>query len=149
MDDDAVSPVIGVILMVAITVVLAAVVFVVVSSITDDDGQDSGSMVGVRDEGRDKWQLISGTSLPQERFSFAADKVGVRYAWNETATAASEPLTTSAIQMQGSSPWAAGAYISLCADGASPVENLELTFINNQTNTVVAFTQFSSIEPCV
>lgn len=40
-NDEAVSPVIGVILMVAITVVLAAVVFVLVGNLTEDSGDSA------------------------------------------------------------------------------------------------------------
>lgn len=39
MDDEAVSPVIGVVLMVAITVILAGIVFVLVSDLADVDDQ--------------------------------------------------------------------------------------------------------------
>lgn len=52
--DEAVSPVIGVILMVAITVVLAAVVFVLVSNLskTSDKGEDSSATVSSPQAGR-------------------------------------------------------------------------------------------------
>lgn len=60
--DEAVSPVIGVILMVAITVVLAAVVFVLVNNLTGDAGEASMDITGTRDEGKDRIDIITASS---------------------------------------------------------------------------------------
>lgn len=49
-NEEAVSPVIGVILMVAITVVLAAVVFVLVSDLGDGAGSDNPQVAFTKDE---------------------------------------------------------------------------------------------------
>lgn len=57
-NEDAVSPVIGVILMVAITVVLAAVVFVLVSRLADDPGSQAGKINFSKDESQDRLTVV-------------------------------------------------------------------------------------------
>ena len=56
--EEAVSPVIGVILMVAITVVLAAVVFVLVSNLSDTDSA-APTMGMSKSESNDRINIIS------------------------------------------------------------------------------------------
>lgn len=77
-DEDAVSPVIGVILMVAITVVLAAVVFVLMNRLNDDNAETAPELamqrspngrevIVVRAEPGLEWSedlLVSGTCTP-------------------------------------------------------------------------------------
>ena len=58
-NDEAVSPVIGVILMVAITVVLAAVVFVLVSNLSKNSNSSAPSMTFNQDRSSHYLQVIS------------------------------------------------------------------------------------------
>jgi flagellin-like protein len=60
-EEEAVSPVIGVILMVAITVVLAAVVFVLVSDLGNTD-EAAAAVSFSKDEGTDRIEVISAAS---------------------------------------------------------------------------------------
>ncbi len=147
MDDEGVSTVIAVILMTAIVVVLGAMVWVLVSSF---DGGDTGqpvSMVGEKNERDDQWKLLIGSQAPQERITFSADKTGLRYAWNETATSASPLLTTTAIQMEGNEAWAAGAYLSVCS-ATTPVTDATITFVDVQNNSIVTSTTFDLVNIC-
>lgn len=57
-DVKAVSPVIGVILMVAITVVLAAVVFVLVKNLSDKNSTDVGPTVGFQKDSTAKTLIV-------------------------------------------------------------------------------------------
>ncbi len=148
MDEEAVSPVIGVIMMVAITVLLAAVLFVILQD--ENAGQtDSGTMVGRSEESQDRWVLTIGSGQPQNQYEFSADKDGLRYAWNSTATSASPLMGTDPIPMEGDKPWGAGAFLSLCADGASPLTSVEIQWVNIETNSLVASSKFASIAPCL
>ncbi len=148
MDEEAVSPVIGVILMVAITVVLGAVVWVLVSQFSEQDNDSGTSMIGQRSESTDRWEIIKGTDRPQNHFSFAASQPGVRYAWNQTATASSPLMPVSPTVMGGTAPWSAGAFLSLCADGALPVADFNVRFVDIPNNKVVITTHFDQIAAC-
>ncbi len=66
-EKEAVSPVIAVILMVAITVVLAAVLFVMVQNIGTDTGEVT-AMTGIVEENNDGW-IISVKGSPVENTS--------------------------------------------------------------------------------
>ena len=78
-DDDAVSPVIGVILMVAITVILAAVIAAFVLGLGDSD--EVGPQVSFNydySEGDDELTITvqSGDSFTASQVSFAGDDIG-------------------------------------------------------------------------
>jgi archaeal type IV pilus assembly protein PilA len=61
-NDEAVSPVIGVILMVAITVVLAAVVFVLVSNLGKGSGQTAPNLQFTKDDTTDRLTITTAES---------------------------------------------------------------------------------------
>lgn len=79
-DEEAVSPVIAVILMVAITVVLAATVFVLVNELGQDVGQ-TGPTLGLTSatSGSDEWtvRITSATSAaPLDQYTFILSAPG-------------------------------------------------------------------------
>lgn len=115
-NEEAVSPVIGVILMVAITVVLAAVVFVLVSNLGKGSGQTAPNLQFTKDDTQDRltittaesganWNRISlrVTSCTQTDAAAVADGAVIRMGGaadpphqNENAVAAGEELNEAA-----------------------------------------------------
>ena len=85
--DEAVSPVIGVILMVAITVVLAAVVFVLVTKLSGNQNEDAPDLSFAKNETQDSLTLISvsDTTLNWDQF----DLVGSGSCTTDLTTASS------------------------------------------------------------
>lgn len=149
MDDEAVSPVIGVILMVAIAVVLAGVVFIVVGTLSDDESEQSPRMSGQRDEQEDRWLVVSGANVPQNQLSMYVDKADIR--WNQGAPATladSEPLGTTPQAMPGDEAWLAGDYIALCST-AGVQQDVELVIIHPDTNRILMTIHFADIAPCL
>jgi flagellin-like protein len=85
-DDNAVSPVIGVILMVAITVILAAVIasFVLglgpggaAPTVNFDSDYESGAGGGISAQGTLTVSVTGGDSVPYDQISFSGDVAGV------------------------------------------------------------------------
>jgi len=104
-DEKAVSPVIGVILMVAITVILAAVIGTFVLGLGDSIGDNSPSASYDWDEGSDEVELthVSGQTLNADRLStsvtdstleFGGDSFGETWAGPESSTITSGDFVT-------------------------------------------------------
>ncbi len=147
--EDAVSPVIGVILMVAITVVLAAVVFVLVS----DLGSDSAAPAAVKfqkDEGTDRIKVISAESTADwDNLEIKADATGIEFELNQAADGTNGTAITTALGAITSStdPMSAGEYIEMCGT-AGAVADITLTLIDAAANQILAEMTFSSVAAC-
>jgi flagellin-like protein len=114
-NDEAVSPVIGVILMVAITVVLAAVVFVLVSNL----GKSSNSAPTFALSRNDATDQLSVTSADSD-----AD-------WNRLAVKASSGVITTCVKLNAASGASCSGTDASTAQPVVTASNIDLTATAN------------------
>lgn len=143
--DDAVSPVIGVILMVAITVVLAAVVFVLVSDL-GDQGSNAPDLGFSKDEQDDQLTVSrADTGLNWTEFEIRADQ-DVTYTLNglnSTDLAENVADEGPARNLRG------GDVFAFCGTGATAsLEDVTITIRHIESNSQVASFEFTTISAC-
>jgi archaeal type IV pilus assembly protein PilA len=152
-NEEAVSPVIGVILMVAITVVLAAVVFVLVSNL----GKSSSSaptFVVQRDDATDRLSVTSADSdADWNRLSIktnsSANPNSPSFRLN-SATGAGTAITEAGVEITGSADqMSAGEYLSFCADTAGTTNDYSFTLVDTSANSVIGSYNFNDLPLCV
>jgi flagellin-like protein len=173
-NDEAVSPVIGVILMVAITVVLAAVVFVLVSNLSKGGSQSAPTLAIATDDTLDRltmtsaatgadWSRLSistvscsGTGTPiinigaaaaphQNAAATAAAKTAISVAGTATTCGAG-----TAVQI-ATTPTAikASDYLSFCITGTAPTATTVIVSITDTVaNSQVGQYTFTNIAVC-
>lgn len=141
-DTKAVSPVIAVILMVAITVVLAATVFVLVSDIGGQTSNTAPQIAWAPDESKDRLGVNSATQNADWSRLNVSGPATVRFALNADATSSSPALpqraTTTVTRVQ------AGDYLDFCGTGV----NVEIIIKDETANTILVRHTFTSIQPC-
>ena len=147
---EAVSPVIGVILMVAITVVLAAVVFVLVSNLSKS-GQKAPDVAFSTDETRDRITIVTAQNeLNYDDFEFKASQ-SVAFSRNSNPTSAGPTIggTYRTMATSGTEEFKGGDYIDFCGLGGTNV-NTPTTFQirHKDSNTVVYETTLNTIDAC-
>ena len=176
--DEAVSPVIGVILMVAITVVLAAVVFVLVSNLSKGGQQSAPNLAINVDDTQDRltvisagagadWSRISvqassctqttttsiinmGTAAPYQ--NTAAVSGGGDLTAAGTATACGAPARVNVAT--STAVIAAGNYLAFCVDQAvhsgaqTSATNVVILLTDTVANSAIGTYTFTSIAPC-
>lgn len=141
--EEGVSPVIGVILMVAITVVLAAVVFVMVNQF-GAGGDEAPSVAFNRDEARDQITLTKaegGLSWDQFQVKLSVDG---EYALNGAATVAVGAGNVT--DFASATTVTGGDELAFCGDAAA--QNVVVTIIHAESNAQIYRTEFASIEAC-
>lgn len=147
-DDRAVSPVIAVILMVAITVVLAATVFVLVQDIGDETGKPSFTLVMGTDDAEDR-ATVEGAS-PTADWSLVEMRVTnpVRWALEAPATATSPTLAADTwVSLSATAnSIRAGDYVDLCGQGAQG--ETRISFRNKDANSLLGEYQFRDVGAC-
>ena len=148
--DEAVSPVIGVILMVAITVVLAAVVFVLVSNLSKS-GQKAPDVAFSTDETRDRITIVTAQNeLLYDDFEFKSSQT-VAFARNVNPTSAGPTVGGSyrSLATTGTDAFNGGDYFDFCGIGGANV-NTPTTFQirHKDSNTVVYETTMNTIDAC-
>ncbi|MEA3166828.1 MAG: Archaeal Type pilin, N-terminal [Thermoplasmata archaeon] len=160
-NDEAVSPVIGVILMVAITVVLAAVVFVLVSNL----GKGSSStptFVLTRNEATDTLAVTSADSdADWNRIAAKMTATGATYLCASNAgiidcgttdhdafdPAAGAYIDSSNSELTGSPHlMQAGDSIKFCAENAAT--SVAITLVDTSANSVIGTYNFNDIPAC-
>ena len=149
--DEAVSPVIGVILMVAITVVLAAVVFVLVSNLSKS-GQKAPDVAFSTDETRDRITLVTAQNeLKYGDFEYKVSQ-DVQAQRNGDPTSAATGKKTAA---SGYATWAtdtldfdAGDYLEFYGLGGNINSPTTFQFRHIDSNTVVYETTLNTIQAC-
>lgn len=165
--DEAVSPVIGVILMVAITVVLAAVVFVLVNNLTGDAGEASQDVTATTDEGKDRIDVITANDAAdwgamEIRVSSAVVlRINDQAALTATDATCDGVATTGDCEAvaantwtpmeQGSAPVEGGDYLTFCGGtlvAGTEAVNVEITIRDINTNTVIETYSFKNIAAC-
>ncbi|HLF16183.1 MAG TPA: type IV pilin [Candidatus Thermoplasmatota archaeon] len=152
--EEAVSPVIGVILMVAITVVLAAVVLVLVNNLSKNSSDTAPNISASEDEVVDQVQVNSADpDADWNRLAIHTTQTTVvRFALNGNANTgsgavstdsnAATPVTTT------SNPIGAGEYLDFC--GASAILTpTTITVIDTAVNQKIGDYTFSSIALCL
>jgi flagellin-like protein len=142
-DADAVSPVIAVILMVAITVVLAATVFVLVSDIGGQQNVAPAFNLS-KDEGAD--QLKVESSADNANWNRLELRTSVDATWalnwpaegNETTAPAWDPVSSA------TNPMSAGEYLEFCGTGLDVVIDIR----DVQANQNMGSWTFQTLAAC-
>lgn len=151
--DEAVSPVIAVILMVAITVVLAATVFVLVSDIGSNTSKNAPQMGWSDDETNDKWSVSQAPNQVGWQAFQIRQSAGVgtiKVALNPAAdydagtgpcTAANTPagcvwqtVTTAYATLNFNGNIAGGDALGFCTSTAAGDANVQVTLLHTASN---------------
>lgn len=168
--DEAVSPVIAVILMVAITVVLAATVFVLVSDIGSNTAKNAPQMGWADDEAADSFSV---TQAPTQIFwkDFKIKVAGsntILVAWNQDATGTATESCTLTTSYQAMTACPSGAHASkmpvaagtdvvnggdffqFCTTTAAPgvITPVQVTILHSTSNAISHEFSFSTIATC-
>jgi flagellin-like protein len=168
MDDDAVSPVIGVILMVAITVVLAAVIFVIVSGMGNKSQQSAPTPVLQVDDINDRLSVVSASiGADWTRVKVTATLCttgGIVNIGSSSATHQNMPATIAAtyaaisnsgcsglnpaIQVASATATInAGDYLAFCTSGGTAT-NVKIQLMDTIANTVLGDYTFTTLKAC-
>ncbi|MEA3144333.1 MAG: Archaeal Type pilin, N-terminal [Thermoplasmata archaeon] len=177
-NDEAVSPVIGVILMVAITVVLAAVVFVLVSNLSKGSNNSAPTLAINTDDTADKliitsaatgadWSRLSVKVASCTQANNAGDLINMGTATpyqNDPAVSAGADLNAAAamgtacgagalVQVTATSvPIAAGDFLQFCTSpfgmGTSAATNVVIDVIDTVANSAIGSYTFTSVALC-
>ncbi len=144
-EEEAVSPVIGVILMVAITVVLAAVVFVLVSDLGGSNASTQPALSWDVSEASDQAKITSAeTDANWNEFEIKLSAAG---GWAINAAAATGTAAGTWVSMSATDlAIGGGDYIDFCADttGAS----MTATIRHIDSNAIAKEIVFNSVGPC-
>lgn len=147
-ETDAVSPVVAVILMVAITVVLAAVVFVLVNNL--GEGKDPAPIVGMSaDLGRARFNIQQGPAGHSwNEFTLKADEA-LRFSLNGPATLASTALAPGTLVQVGSAATqvTGGDYIQFCGDGGAKSQ-IHVQLRHVPSNSLTYSSEFIQVAAC-
>lgn len=151
--DEAVSPVIAVILMVAITVVLAATVFVLVSDIGSQTQTTQPAVSWTMDEVADRWEIAQAPNQVAWASYSIKSATTVRAALNAVADgtggeevaadADGEDLSTGTFLGKNLS---AGDYLDFCVAGGAT--NVQITLTHIASNSIANQKTFASIGAC-
>ncbi|HUR63205.1 MAG TPA: type IV pilin [Candidatus Thermoplasmatota archaeon] len=174
-DSEAVSPVIGVILMVAITVVLAAVVFVLVSNLSKGGSQSAPTLAINTDDVADRLVVTSAaTGADWSRISVklvsctqatASSRIYVGSAtanFNQDAVTAGGSLnagaagtacagTFTAVQVTTTATAIlAGGFLDFCTGppGATPATTVVVSLTDTVANSQIGQYTFTSVQAC-
>jgi flagellin-like protein len=154
-NDEAVSPVIGVILMVAITVVLAAVVFVLVSNL-GKGSSNTPTFILNRNEATDRLSVTSADSdADWNRLAIKSDHADAGEAafveLNAVATSSSTELTATNTEITDvADPMQAGDFLAFCAEDAVAYSGpYTFTLVDTSANSVIGSYSFTDLIECV
>ncbi len=177
-EEEAVSPVIAVILMVAITVVLAATVFVLVSDIGGQTGSAAPSISFSADEGQDRlsvnqagqnadWNRLTVSAVScsgaDDGTTASAISLGSAAAdsshhskpalapGDDVGTVGASSCTGTAVQVSDAADRIeAGDFLEFCVDDAlaGPVDNVEIQIRDTTANAIVHTYTFTDVADC-
>jgi len=153
--DEAVSPVIAVILMVAITVVLAATVFVLVSDIGSKSAKNAPQIGWSDDETNDRWQINQAPpTVPWSGFqlkasAFSASMTAWKASVNADSNAANAGTSTGTgyVTITVTTNMAGGDYLEFCAVGAAGT-NIEFVMLHSASNSIAHRFTFAALALC-
>ena len=146
-DDEAVSPVIGVILMVAITVVLAAVVFVLVTKLSSNQSEQTPDMSLQLNDATDRISVVSASPTADwDRLRISTGSAGtIKFALNGNAGLASTTVDADGEEIAAAAdPMGAAEYIDLCGGTGQVV----ITIIDGASNQKIGDYTFSAVAAC-
>ncbi len=147
--EGAVSPVVAIILMVAIAILLAALVFIFVG----DQGTPSAPPAAVRfqvDEATDRVQVLATRAeVDWSNFRIQADAQGLEYELNQVADGlGGTPIMTIPAQVTTTSDTIeAGEFIEICGT-SGPVAPAKVSLIDAAANQVVAQLTLRTVAAC-
>lgn len=147
MDDDAVSPVIAVIMMIAITVVLAGVIVVLVQGLRSGEEPATGIAI-TRSEGDDELRIAGSNAVDfWEDYEFRTQSavVGLHWAVDQDATGTDPTVSQEYVALTGGKVQA-GDRLHFCADSA--LADVTILIRDAQANAVVYQGTFRSIAAC-
>lgn len=147
--DEAVSPVIAVILMVAITVVLAATVFVLVSDIGSNSANTAPAFNLRTDESLDRLIVDSATGKADwNRLTITPNKAGSEFRLNAaTGSSGNTVLPASATELTGTAnPMGAAEYLEFC--GTALLDDVTYTINDVSANQVMGSWTFIQLAAC-
>lgn len=160
-EDEAVSPVIAVILMVAITVVLAATVFVLVSDIGNQSNTSQPPVSWGMDEVQDRWSVSQAPNqVSWASYSMRSATGNLYVALNVaasttvTGTSGSILVDSDGVELNTVSfenkNLGAGDYLEFCISGApvGGVTNVEITLNHIASNSIANQKTFANIAAC-
>ena|SRR5688572_22574877 len=156
--DDAVSPVIAVILMVAITVVLAATVFVLVSDIGANTQKNAPQIGWTTDEVDDQLSVSQAPNqVNWKDMHVKASVDAVKFALNGAALDAADADHTmeNDAEYEEVDPAATpnpvitgGDYIEFCVDAATAATNVVITILHAPSNAVSKEFTLTTLDIC-
>jgi FlaG/FlaF family flagellin (archaellin) len=167
-DEDAVSPVIGVILMVAVGVVLSAVVFIVVNGIGGKANSNTPTPVFQVDDVNDKISVVTATiGADWSRVQVTASQCttgGIINIGSSTTSHQNQPASSAAtytaisnsgctglnphVQVATSNAViAAGDFLQFCTSGGTAT-TVNIQLIDTVSNTQLGTYSFTSIKAC-
>lgn len=158
--EDAASSVVGVIIMIAITIVFGAVVFVLLDSHADGtgvgtQGREPAPAIRIqRDETGDRLRVLSAYIGESQKADWAAltllaDKNGTEFELNNLADGIGGSAVTGTAQyIAGTTDIiTAGEYLSFCAT-TSMVNDITYEIVHVPSNAMIAQIRLNNIAPC-
>lgn len=143
--EQAVSPVIGTILMVAITVVLAVVIVLFVNPQNED--AEPPTLAFRRHEEADRLMLVRGTNGDwgdMRLFVPEGNGAGIRYELNDEPDGTSPEIGEGVVMPVKSLD--GGDYVQFCADGGA--EDQSVSLVHLASNSLVYKGEFRDLAPC-
>ena len=153
--DEAVSAVIGVILMVAITVAIAATVYVYVSGMIGVQQkvpvvqmlaqEDTDRLTVINTDADVDWENLAIRSTENVRI-YVNNEVGGGTGWNLTANVYHQ-FNTSSINgyTTGNNPVHGSDFIDIESQGGTLLNDVTITFVHGDTDTVLGTYTYASI----
>lgn len=150
--DEAVSPVIGVILMVAITVVLAAVVFVLVNNLTGDTGEASQDITAQEKESTDLIEVITANDAADWGALEIRSNSGITFDINTAAAIATGTAVAAGAEgwttmSAATDPVEGGDQVTFCGT-AGVVTDVTIDIRDANTNTLIEQYTFNDLAAC-
>lgn len=157
--EEAVSPVIGVILLVAITVVLAAVVFVLASKLSEDDGDAGATFAATKDETRDYVNVAAaGIGYNYGQFEILADapiafRLNGRATLTATETGSINAPTNvpTVIDPSATAALTGGSFVSICGGtitAGGVQSNVDVRIRHVDSNKMVFSGRYVTVAAC-
>lgn len=144
---DAVSPVLGVMLLVAITVTLTATVFMVANGLGSKSDKPAPVVFPTKDEANGRLVVVHADSqIPVSRLRIEMTAAG-HFAYNALASSASSALPANTLEALGPTGIITGGdSIYLCVDATT--SNIQVLLQDPITNKVLATETFGNLPVC-
>jgi len=149
--DEAVSPVVAVLLMIAITVVLAVVVFIFVTRTASNNQDENPPEIGFNvDEIDDQLEIAKtdpGVQWNDMQFRSSAG-TALRVQLNGNAAAGSQAGQSSFTRFADSSDVSGGDYLEFCVTTPGGAADVDFFIIHTETNQDMGTWKYATVAPC-